>query len=130
MSSTNVGLAGEFYTLAQLAQRGIAASLTLANTKAVDILLFNAERDVLLKLEVKTTDRRAGKEGLFSSEPVFGWPMDAKHEAITDPRLLYCFVVLRGVASLPLFTSFPACTWPSTFASSTSIGSALGPARS
>lgn len=33
MDNTQIGLAGEFYVLAQLVQRGLAASLTLANTK-------------------------------------------------------------------------------------------------
>jgi hypothetical protein len=41
MDNTQVGLAGEFYGLAQLVQRGFVASLTLANTKGVDILVSN-----------------------------------------------------------------------------------------
>ena len=43
MDSTQIGLAGEFYVLAQLVQRGLMASLTLANAKGVDILVANAK---------------------------------------------------------------------------------------
>jgi len=56
VDSTNIGLGGEFFVLAQLAQRGLVASFTLANTKAVDILVFNESLDHLFKLEVKTTN--------------------------------------------------------------------------
>ena len=108
MDSTNVGLAGEFYVLAQLAQRGFIASLTLANTKAVDILVFNESLDLLFKLEVKTTNKLPGNAALFSVDPVYSWPMSAKHEAIADPRLFYCFVALQGHSTLPLFFIVPS----------------------
>jgi hypothetical protein len=108
MDSTNVGLSGEFYVLAQLAQRGFIASLTLANTKAVDILVFNESLDLLFKLEVKTTNKSPGKEMLFSVDPVYSWPMSAKHEGIADPRLFFCFVALQGPSTLPLFFIIPS----------------------
>jgi hypothetical protein len=57
MDNTQIGLAGEFYVLAQLVQRGLVASLTLANTKGVDILVSNARLNQLFKIEVKTSDR-------------------------------------------------------------------------
>ena len=41
MDITQKGLAGEFYALAQLTARGYNASLTLGNTKGVDILVMN-----------------------------------------------------------------------------------------
>ncbi|HKI19038.1 MAG TPA: hypothetical protein VKA15_14215 [Isosphaeraceae bacterium] len=66
VDSTNIGLAGEFYVLAQLAQRGVVGSFTLANTKAVDILVVYENLDHFFKLEVKTTNlppRRESKKG-------------------------------------------------------------------
>jgi hypothetical protein len=108
VDSTNIGLAGEFYVLAQLAQRGLVASFTLANTKAVDILVFNEGIDHLFKLEVKTTNKPPRRESLFSADPVYSWPMSAKHEHIADPRLFFCFVALQGLSTLPLFFVVPS----------------------
>src|SRR4051794_309287 len=78
MDSTNIGLAGEFYVLAQLAQRGFVASFTLANTKAVDILVFNETLDHLFKLEVKTTQRPPRNAKLFSDDLVYSGPIPKK----------------------------------------------------
>jgi hypothetical protein len=107
VDSTNIGLAGEFYVLAQLAQRGFVASFTLANTKAVDILVFAENLDLLFKLEVKTTNRPPRRDKLFSDDPVYSWPMSSKHEHAADPRLLFCFVVLQKPCTLPLFFIVP-----------------------
>jgi hypothetical protein len=108
VDSTNIGIAGEFYVLAQLAQRGLVASFTPANTKAVDILVFDESLDNFCKLEVKTTNQSPRRETLFSDEPVYSWPMSAKHERIADPRLFFCFVVLQGPCTLPLFFIVPS----------------------
>ena len=108
VDSTNVGLAGEFYVLAQLAQRGFVASLTLANTKAVDILVFNESLDHLFKLEVKTTNQPPRRDKLFSDDLVYSWPMSAKHERVADSRLFFCFVALQGPCTLPLFFIVPS----------------------
>ena len=108
MDNTQIGLAGEFYVLAQLVQRGLVASLTLANTKGVGILVSYARLNQLFKIEVKTTDRGPRHESLFSNEPCYGWPMSAKHEHVVDANLFYCFVVLRGVEHLPRFFIVPS----------------------
>jgi len=54
---TQIGLAGEYYVLAQLTQCGLIATLTLSTTKGVDILVTNQELDRLFKVEVKTKRR-------------------------------------------------------------------------
>ena len=36
------------------------------------------------------------------------WPMSEKHETISDPRTFYCFVVLQGPSTLPLFFVVPS----------------------
>src|SRR6266516_499736 len=101
MDSTQIGLTGEFYVLAQLVQRGLVASLTLANTKGVDILVSNARLNRLFKIEVKTTDNSPRHESLFTDEPCYCWTMSAKHEHVVDANLFYCFVALRGLEQLP-----------------------------
>lgn len=108
MDSTHVGIAGEFYVLAQLAQRGFVASFTLANTKGIDVLVLNPSNDNIVKLEVKTTNKQPRKSLLFSPDPLYSWPMSEKHESIAEPRTFYCFVVLRDPSILPLFFVVPS----------------------
>lgn len=108
MESTNIGISGEFYVLAQLAQRNFVASFTLANTKGIDIIVISPPLDHFIKLEVKTTIKHPMRERTFSPDPVYAWPMSEKHETISDPRTFYCFVVLQGPSSLPLFFVVPS----------------------
>jgi hypothetical protein len=108
LQSNNIGIAGEFYVLAQLAQRNLVAALTLANTKGVDILVSNPSLQRLFKLEVKTTDGKAKRESLFGPDPFFTWTMSEKHEHLDDPSLVFCFVLLRGDSSLPRFFLVPS----------------------
>ena len=108
MDSTQVGLAGEFYVLAQLVQHNLVATFTLANTKGVDILVANPELNRLFKIEVKTTNRGPRYESLFARDPCYCWPMSAKHERLSDTNLFYCFVVLRECTQLPKFFIVPS----------------------
>lgn len=108
MDKTNIGIAGEFYVLAQLAHRGLVASLTLANTKGIDILVSNPKLDHLFRVEVKTTDRQPALASLFGPEPFFRWPMSEKHETLEDAKLFYCFVQLQGIDFLPRFFIVPS----------------------
>jgi hypothetical protein len=108
MDNSQTGLAGEFYTLAQLTQRGCIATLTLGNTKGVDILVTNQELNKLYKVEVKTTQLKPRRESLFGKELMYMWPMNAKHENIVDQNLLYCFVVLSSPDEQPAFFIVPS----------------------
>lgn len=113
MDHTTIGLAGEFYVLAQLAQRGIIASFTLANTKGVDILVSDATLNQLFKVEVKTTIKKIHKESLYSNEPFYHWPMAQKHEKLAepefvDPKLVFCFVAIGNEDELPRFFVVPS----------------------
>ena len=96
MDKTLIGLAGECYVLAQLAHRGLIGTLTLGNTKGVDILVSNPELSTLHKLEVKTSQQPPRRETLFGKGRFRTWTMSEKHERMKDPRLFYCFVNLRG----------------------------------
>jgi len=108
MDRTQIGLAGEFYVLAQLVQRNLIATFTLANTKGVDILVSNSELNRLFKIEVKTTGNNPHRELLFLDEPCYHWAMTAKHETLADLNLFYCFVALRGFTQLPKFFIVPS----------------------
>ncbi len=108
MDKTQTGLAGEYYALAQLTQRGLIATLTLGNTKGVDILVTNQNLNKLYKVEVKTSSTKPGKAKLFGDGMFLSWTMSKKHEHATDPNLVYCFIKLREVTELPQFFIVPS----------------------
>ncbi len=95
ISKNQIGLAGEFAVLSQLALRGFDANMTLGNTKSVDILLSHQQTRKMYKLEVKThfdnNSYRSKDFGYVESH----WRMGSKHENITDPSLFYCFVSIE-----------------------------------
>ena len=91
MDKLQTGLAGEFFTLAQLTPKGLVATLTLGNTKGVDILVTNQDLNKLLKVEAKTSVTRPGRAKLFGDGYFFSWTMSKKHEDITDDNLVSCF---------------------------------------
>ncbi|MBS0160823.1 MAG: hypothetical protein JSS26_19755 [Nitrospira sp.] len=110
MGTVQTGLAGEFYVLAQLAHRGYIGTLTLGNTKNVDIVVFNPATKRYWRLEVKTTREAAKNEKLFSNEKLFIWQLTQKHEAISEPDLVYCFVALSSPDVQPKFFLVPSAT--------------------
>lgn len=94
ISSNSLALAGEYLVLAQLSLRGYIASLTLGNTKSVDILLSNENTGRLFRVEVKTTSNGPTKLKQFGSN--IEWKMREKHESISDENLYYCFVQIEN----------------------------------
>ena len=110
MEKAQIGLAGEYYVLAQLAQRGFVGSLTLSNTKGIDILVSDSKCKTLYRVEVKTTTKKPHRESLFGKKPFYSWPMSEKHETIRDERLYYCFVYMSLSNELPKFFIVPSKT--------------------
>lgn len=105
----HVGMAGEYYVLAQLAHRGLLGALTLGTTKGVDILATDmVQVGHFKKIEVKTTSKKPGRSKLFGDERFYSWMMGPKHERMKDPDLFYCFVVLRDANHRPLFYIVPS----------------------
>ena len=103
IDNSKVGITGEFYVLAQLTQRGFVATLTFGNTKKIDILVANEKINKIFKVEVKTSNRKLGRDLLFSPDPIYKWAMQDKHETIIDNNLIYCFVQINSDDSLPEF---------------------------
>ncbi len=92
ISKNQIGLAGEFAVLSQLALRGFDANMTLGNTKSVDILLSHQQTRKMYKLEVKTHYNNNSYRSRDFSYVEARWRMVDKHENIVDPCLFYCFV--------------------------------------
>ena len=107
MEISNKGLVGEFYVLAQLNARGFDASLTLGNTKGVDIIVINHITNKGYKVEVKTTTSLAVKEKLFAKlhndNPCYHWILSKKNESLKAENLIYCFVHISDLKTMPRF---------------------------
>ena len=83
MNISQKGLAGEFYVLAQLTARGFDASLTLGNTKGVDILVMNNDKNIGFRVEVKTSSSKPTNEKTFKDwhpTPIYSWLLSKKNE--------------------------------------------------
>jgi polysaccharide pyruvyl transferase WcaK-like protein len=92
VSKNQVGIAGEFAVLSQLALRGFDANLTLGNTKGVDILVSHPETGSMYRLEVKTHHNNNPYRSEDFGAVEAHWRMGDKHETNEDPKLFYCFV--------------------------------------
>ena len=79
------GVAGEYFVAAELSRQGYVATLTLRNTRGVDILASNADASKTVTIQVKAN---AGKKAY--------WILSEKAEGDTAEDLFYVFVRLNG----------------------------------
>lgn len=95
-NTTLTCIAGEYYVLAELARRGAIASMTIRNTKGVDILVVSPNGKKMFKAEVKTTYNSPAPKQIFHprSGRCIEWRMNRKHEGIREKNLIYAFVWL------------------------------------
>jgi len=84
LSKILTGIAGEYFVAAELSRRGYVASLTLRNTRGIDILASNAEATKSVGIQVKTN--QGSKH----------WLLSEKAERDTAENLFYVFVNLNG----------------------------------
>ncbi|MEW6745111.1 MAG: hypothetical protein AB1486_20345 [Planctomycetota bacterium] len=77
------GIAGEYFVAAQLSRLGYVASLTLRNTRGIDILASNANATRSVGIQVKTSQ---------GTRP--DWMLNQKAEADLAENLFYVFVCL------------------------------------
>ena len=86
LSSVQVGVAGEYLVAAELSRRNYVASLTLRNTRGIDLLASSEDGSVTASIQVKTNqnDRRQ-------------WPLSKKNEDDAVKNVYYVFVRLNGL---------------------------------
>lgn len=75
------GISGEYYIAGELSRLGYIASLTLKNTKGVDILTTNRDGTKIALIQVKTSTKK-------------DWLLDKKAENFVGFNLYYVFVKL------------------------------------
>ncbi len=90
------GVAGEYLVAGELSRRGWIASLTLRNTRGVDILASNSELTRSVGIQVKT-----------SQLPRPAWLLNQRAESLADEHYYYVFVRLNGFGQ-PKFYIVPS----------------------
>src|SRR5260221_14777189 len=86
------GVAGEYFVAAELSRRGYVASVTLRNTRGMDVIATNVDASKSVGISVKT-NRTSKKD----------WMVNEKAEAFFSDNLFYVFVNLNGVGEIPSF---------------------------
>ena len=91
------GVSGEYFVAAELSRRGYICSVTLKNTKGIDILVCNEEASKNFGIQVKTNQ-------INKSE----WVLNEKCEKLNDDNIFYVFVNLRSTDFLPEYYIVPS----------------------
>ncbi len=97
LSSLLAGVSGEYFVAAELSKRGYIASITLRNTRGVDVLCSNADATKTVGIQVKTNR---------STER--SWILNQKVEDYFAPNLFYVFVNLNNNEKPPDFFIVPS----------------------
>lgn len=95
IEATLSGISGEYFVAAELSRRGYIASVTLRNTRGVDILASRLDASKSVGIQVKTS-QSAGK----------AWVLNKKAEECFADSLFYVFVDLKD--RVPAFHVVPS----------------------
>lgn len=96
-TSLLAGVAGEYFVAAELSRRGWIASISLRNTRGIDILATNAEASCSATIQCKTS------QGAKAA-----WILNEKSESFVSGSHFYVFVVLQGLLERPRFYIVPS----------------------
>ena len=96
VSSILTGVSGEYFAAAELSRRGHIASITLRNTKGIDIVASSEDGSRTINIQVKT-----------SSKTTKGWMLNKKAETMNDKNMFYIFVRLNELDERPQFHIVP-----------------------
>ena len=91
------GVAGEYFVASELSRRGYIASITLRNTRGIDILASDADATRQVAIQVKTNQ---------GSKPE--WVLNKKAENFYSGNLFYVFVNLKSPEERPDFYIVPS----------------------
>jgi len=99
VSTVIAGVSGEYFVAAELSKRGYIASITLRNTKGIDILATASVAEKTARIQVKTSQ---GKRR--------DWILNKKAESYYAPDLFYIFVALKSLTERPDYFIVPSKT--------------------
>lgn len=91
------GVAGEYLVAGELSRRGYIASITLRNTRGIDILVSNADATRQIGIQVKARQGHRPE-----------WVLNEKAESFASETLFYVFVNLKDLTERPDFYIVPS----------------------
>lgn len=97
ISGIQSGVSGEYFVAAELSRRGYMCSITLKNTKGIDVLVSNENSKKLVGVEVKTNN---------SSRKA--WVLNKKAEELAEDNFIYVFTNLKELGQLPDYYIVPS----------------------
>jgi hypothetical protein len=91
------GVAGEYFVAAELSRRGYIASISLRNTRGIDILATNQDGSRSITIQCKTGQGSRRK-----------WLLNEKAESFESAKHFYVFVSLGNPMDRPRFHIGPS----------------------
>ena len=88
-----IGVAGVHFIVSELSLRGLIALPTIRNTMGVDIVVTKRDGSWHANLQVKSSQRRSGKN----------WPVGSRYSKLSGKDNYFVFVRYRGEQALPKF---------------------------
>ena len=99
LESTLVGVAGEYFVAAELSVRGYLASVTLRNSRGIDIIASNSDASRSVSIQVKTSKKGAPR-----------WVLNSKADSFFADTHFYVFALLQDIGKRPDFYIVPSKT--------------------
>ena len=97
LERTQVGVAGEYFVAAELSLRGYIASITLRNTRGIDIIASTKDGEKSVNIQVKTINTDSKK-----------WVLTQKSESFHSDNHFYVFVSMEGLSKNPEYYIVPS----------------------
>jgi hypothetical protein len=91
------GVAGEYFVAAELSRRGYIASISLRNTRGIDILATNQDSTRSVTIQCKTSQKKLKR-----------WVLSDKSEAFVSSTHFYVFVLLGIAEERPQYHVVPS----------------------
>jgi len=98
LESVAVGVTGEYYVAGELSHRGYISSITLRNTRGIDIIVSNKEGTKSATIQVKSTQNNMKNS----------WILTQKSEDFFSENHFYIFVNLDEPGIRPKFFVVPS----------------------
>ncbi len=98
LETVTVGVTGEYYVAAELSHRGYISSITLRNTRGIDIIVSNKEGTKSATIQVKSTYNNRKNS----------WILTQKSESFFSDNHFYVFVNLDKPGIRPKFFIVPS----------------------
>lgn len=97
LENTLVGVAGEYLVAGELSLRGYLASITLRNSRGIDIIASNADASKTVSIQVKT-----------NSNGNSSWLLNQKAEQFYSDEHFYVFVAIELIGIRPKYYIVPS----------------------